>query len=1032
LVVLAGRTALIDDELDAFAETELTGISRYATKLHEASLQTANTETLRVRDGLLREAEKTIDLLHRLSLAIRKASSRKSVARLPKLFGHDDGYTWLWTADGVSSRSAIFEPPAVFDATAIFEDFVGRVLRQRWCIADETETLDDAMRCYREHMLRRCIAAISARRRQLTYFQRHHRKLATSQEATVTHTGRTPNSRPIQTSSNLLVPHPHNPTFETSRLEERRQPFSMTISDTVPSDFNVALFRVPPSTSTPSSAGTGSSAGGFGLSGPFEVPPPPELDHAEKEKICPYCCIVYPAKTFSTSRNSRRWRKHLLEDLQPYICLFQNCDQAGTTYRTFKAWQAHLNKAHVQRWVCPMSHEGPNSMKPEDTGFDTAEMFQEHVEVAHRERDSDTTGQREMDPVELHALMQAASERAVLPRWCFVCLTDQSRDTLQQHLAKHLETAFILSLPPRDDIVESSELSSGRLSGGSGRSKGQLSDDVAISNVQDLFPENEDVSREARGGQSLSATGLKVHLAAYNTDRNPSKDMARFFEQLTPENRDSHSTGKYDWQWKYALAYAVLVSQDSLNLRRTATKSGPVCFAAYRFLLGKKGNFWTKNSVPTHSRDPKLRARKDLTRCFLAYAILQSWSTQAGSWALRRSEFSWSNETTIVNRSFRGPTKQPLSNPPAYDVVLDFLLADAWNPMLVQSSHSTAATLSPSRQDGARKSWTTSYGQLQERNQAVLFSGYAFVSLLFSVRSARPAMIDSFLPADLERDRTMRRRDVRTRWRALAKHITQRKRQIRVRHRWRILITAVRSLLLLYKPKSQHTTFDEVRSSDAPASNCNSLERAFTAESSLGCFLGVSAAHCHIDNSCCHGQKRACGDFPSASPYQLDLWSSSGDLQQYPPTDDGKPLQETRPTSRVVDQGRFDLLERMWLSQPPQETRPTVPAVDQSRLNLLEKMKQQLLDADERSSGGAASYNAQQSAIHSRPLDTVNAHDQPIGGLPKPPLKPPVEPRVPRPFDRADEDEPWAAEFRKHWETHGGSLGDENEERAIT
>jgi hypothetical protein len=64
-------------------------------------------------------------------------------------------------------------------------------------------------------------------------------------------------------------------------------------------------------------------------------------------------------------------------------------------------------------------------------------------------------------------------------------------------------------------------------------------------------------------------------------------------------------------------------------------------------------------------------------------------------------------------------------------------------------------------------------------------------------------------------------------------------------------------------------------------SNYTSLESAFTTESSPGppgfsnCFLGVLGDHCHIDNSCCHGQKRACGDCPSASPHQLDLWNSS-------------------------------------------------------------------------------------------------------------------------------------------------------------
>jgi hypothetical protein len=334
---------------------------------------------------------------------------------------------------------------------------VGRVLRRRWCIAEEAGALDDAMKRYREHMLRRCVAAISARRRQLTYFQRHHRKLTNPQaeaKPSVTHTGVAANSRPLQSSSNLQVPHMQNAAPKTSRLEEPLQPSSMTSSETVPSDFNVSLFQVPAPTSAPSSTGTGSSAGGFGLAGPFEVPPPPELLDMEKEKMCPYCCIVHPAKIFSASRKCGQWRKHLLEDLQPYICLFQNCDQAGTTYQTLKAWQAHLNKAHVQRWVCPMSHKGQDSMKPEDISFDTAEMFQEHVEVAHRESNLDNNAQREMDPVELRALVQAASDRAKLSRWCFVCLADQSSDiTLQQHLAKHLETAFILSLPPRDDIV---------------------------------------------------------------------------------------------------------------------------------------------------------------------------------------------------------------------------------------------------------------------------------------------------------------------------------------------------------------------------------------------------------------------------------------------------------------------------------------------------------------------------------------------------------------------------------------------------
>lgn len=67
-------------------------------------------------------------------------------------------------------------------------------------------------------------------------------------------------------------------------------------------------------------------------------------------------------------------------------------------------------------------------------------------------------------------------------------------------------------------------------------------------------------------------------------------------------------------------------------------------------------------------------------------------------------------------------------------------------------------------------------------------------------------------------------------------------------------------------------------------SNYTSLESVFSGELSPApgqsafsnnCLLNTSGDHCHIDNSCCHGTKRACGDCPSASKQQLDFWNTS-------------------------------------------------------------------------------------------------------------------------------------------------------------
>jgi hypothetical protein len=67
-------------------------------------------------------------------------------------------------------------------------------------------------------------------------------------------------------------------------------------------------------------------------------------------------------------------------------------------------------------------------------------------------------------------------------------------------------------------------------------------------------------------------------------------------------------------------------------------------------------------------------------------------------------------------------------------------------------------------------------------------------------------------------------------------------------------------------------------------SNYTSLESIFTNNTSPApdqtsfpphCYLNITGDHCHFDNSCCHGPQRACGEAPSASRQQQDLWNSS-------------------------------------------------------------------------------------------------------------------------------------------------------------
>jgi hypothetical protein len=408
---LSGQEDLADEVLDGFAEASKKEVLNFGLELFRRSSFTVKMQIL-----ALSLAESTIDTLHQLSLAIRRANNRSSLMRVPNFYDTDGAYFFVRELEESGTVSETFVPRVRFEATPGFKDFLRRILKSRWLRSNEKVALDQYQEDYRQLMFERCVTSISIRRRQLAYFQSHQTKLAMQATAWSKKLG----ARPTQlvTAPHLLSPSDSKgPDIQPPSFQEVADE---TPSETVGSEFHSTSFRLPPSTYAPSSTASSSDPGGLGTAGPFEVPPAPELGPRAKENMCPYCCLVYPAKTFSVQKKSRRWKKHLLEDLQPYICLFKNCNQRGKTYRSFKDWQAHLSQPHDQDWLCILSHTGVDTGEEQVFLFDTAAQFQEHLNLYHPVLDQSTTC----------GIFQAARRPAVLPQWCFVCLAEQtSRDT---------------------------------------------------------------------------------------------------------------------------------------------------------------------------------------------------------------------------------------------------------------------------------------------------------------------------------------------------------------------------------------------------------------------------------------------------------------------------------------------------------------------------------------------------------------------------------------------------------------------------
>ncbi|KAF2643631.1 hypothetical protein P280DRAFT_466399 [Massarina eburnea CBS 473.64] len=63
---------------------------------------------------------------------------------------------------------------------------------------------------------------------------------------------------------------------------------------------------------------------------------------------CPFC---YRMKKFKAEK---LWRRHVFNDLRPYVCTFPNCDTAGMMFGDVNEWWRHEMQSHRVSYFCPL------------------------------------------------------------------------------------------------------------------------------------------------------------------------------------------------------------------------------------------------------------------------------------------------------------------------------------------------------------------------------------------------------------------------------------------------------------------------------------------------------------------------------------------------------------------------------------------------------------------------------------------------------------------------------------------------------
>ncbi|OOQ87104.1 hypothetical protein PEBR_18808 [Penicillium brasilianum] len=166
---------------------------------------------------------------------------------------------------------------------------------------------------------------------------------------------------------------------------------------------------------------------------------PPLHDH-QMLFTCPCCCQSLPA---SVGRGNS-WKKHLMGDILPYTCIFEDCLQADTFYMTKETWLSHMGEEHgdTVQWVCHSCSQKNLYATFRDPADFTAHIQQQHSKgIRPNQIPMLLSSWRRKVPFEISA--------------CPLCnFQSDDQTALLDHTAEHIHSFSLRSLPwaPREGL----------------------------------------------------------------------------------------------------------------------------------------------------------------------------------------------------------------------------------------------------------------------------------------------------------------------------------------------------------------------------------------------------------------------------------------------------------------------------------------------------------------------------------------------------------------------------------------------------
>ncbi|KAK6499341.1 hypothetical protein TWF506_003969 [Arthrobotrys conoides] len=265
------------------------------------------------------------------------------------------------------------------------------------------------------YLVRRLAHANGRRRQQFSYWRRHREKLAL-------HTTGTNGENFGLSEYKLILKDAYRHEGKSGQVRSI-DPLSVTTATRLNIPHQVAINDTISVVSVSKYAASNWSPGNEIL----DFPAAPRCSPEQKFFECPYCFTLCPSATFE----GEAWKAHLVRDLRPYVCTYEDCKSPNQLYDTRRDWLQHEGSMHRRTYHCP---------KHPDHDFLSISDYREHLNDGHLSPDGN---------IPMNLIIQSNESTLTVPdRPCPICLVwIDGFEALQKHIALHLERFAIFSLP---------------------------------------------------------------------------------------------------------------------------------------------------------------------------------------------------------------------------------------------------------------------------------------------------------------------------------------------------------------------------------------------------------------------------------------------------------------------------------------------------------------------------------------------------------------------------------------------------------